>query len=148
VTTPHGEDDPPVLVEIHDARMDGGIQVRVGGDVVVPLVRVATYHPVGRERYALHSRRAQLSFLECAEFHVAGIIDGQDTIVDGHIFDGDDEVDLTHCLTGHVATGAFFIFDSGSKITLRTTRARLDLFESQRRLRDWVGPLVSGGEPS
>jgi hypothetical protein len=148
MTTPHREEDPPVLVEIHDARMDRGPQVYLGGDIVLPLVRVSTYHPLGHDRYALHSRKAQLSFKGCAEFRVLGIINIEDTILDGHLFDGDDEVDLTDCLHGHVATQAFFIFDSGSKITMQTTQVRLDLFESQRRLRDWVGPLVSTGRTS
>jgi len=135
--------DAPVFVEIHDARVDERIEVHMDGAVVMPFTHLATYHQIGPERYAVVSRKATLILSQCHEIRVVGILTEQDTIVEGHVFDSDNELDLGDCLGGHAVTAIFFIFGSGAKIALLPKYAQLVLSDPQRRLSDWIGPLVS-----
>lgn len=136
--------NPPVLVELHDARLSPeGMGVLPGSKIEIGFTDVVTYHTVKEQAYALFLRPANLYLTGCTEARLLGRMSDDSTVSDAQAFLGEQEVDITQYLTEGPIAAVFLTFTCGAKIAVLATGGHLVLGPPRRRLSDWIGPLIS-----
>ena len=134
----------PAYVELHDARLaPAAIVFHLGGDVVLPISQLITYHEIEPERFALYSRAAELTLAGCRAAHLDGELAEPSVVSEAHLLRGDDEQPLVDCLERLPATAFTLVTTAGAQLALHITAARLRLANPHRRLKDFEGPLIA-----